>query len=166
MFKFIEKIKNKSTKNKYKNNVEMIAVPELRSYIIKGYEEITQIKKDHEKLENDYIFEKAEKERYKQLYEATLVTTKEFSDRYDADKLTIERLKKVNLSERQNYEKQLSDANNSIDELKEKVFSYENNIKKIKTEIKEEIKEDLTSKIKQTKGHLTKDIILSIIKSI
>lgn len=103
MFKFIEKIKNKSTKNKYKNNVEMIAIPDLRSYIIKGYEEITQIKKDHEKLENDYIFEKAEKERYKQLYEATLVTTKEFSDRYDADKLTIERLKKVNLSERQNY---------------------------------------------------------------
>lgn len=59
-----------------------IAVPDLKQYLINGYNEIREVKKEKEELKND--LEKAK--TYEDLYNATLVTLEEFRKRDEENK--------------------------------------------------------------------------------
>ncbi len=72
-----------------KESVKEIKVPDLKQYLVNGYEEIRQVKKENIELENQLEEEK----KNKQLYEGTLVTLSEFQQRDKDNKNEINRLK-------------------------------------------------------------------------
>ena len=74
---------------KKQESVKEIKVPDLKQYLVNGYEEIRQVKKENIELENQLEEEK----KNKQLYEGALVTLSEFQQRDKDNKNEIDRLK-------------------------------------------------------------------------
>ena len=71
------------------NNTELpdfrkITVPDLKQYLINGYDEIREVKKEKEILKED--LEKAKK--FEDLYNSTLVVLNEFKERDEENKIT------------------------------------------------------------------------------
>lgn len=142
-----------------------IAVPDLKQYLINGYNEIREVKKEKEDLKNE--LENAKK--YKDLYNATLVTLNEFKDRDEENKEIQIKL-----------ENKISKKENEIEDLKEQVNNYRileietnkkiENIEKIKQEEKsngvKEYKQKLIEEINNTKGTISKSKLIGIISSI
>ena len=151
--------------NKELPDFRKIAVPDLKQYLINGYKEIREVKKEKEKLELDLDNAK----KYKDLYDGTLITLDELRKRDNENKkYQIELKEKIGLKEKE------------ISELKEQVNTYKiteyetnnkiDNIEKIKKEAKntgiKEYKENLIQEISNTKGTISKSKLFDIINSI
>lgn len=151
--------------NKELPDFRKITVPDLKQYLINGYDEIREVKKEKEKLKND--LEKAK--TYEDLYNATLVTLEEFRKRDEENKTNLRKL-----------EYKINEKENEISNLKEQVNTYRileietnkkiENIEKIKKEEKsngiKEYKEKLIQEITNTKGNISKSKLFSIINYI
>lgn len=150
--------------NKELPDFRKIAVPDLKQYLINGYNEIREVKKEKEELKND--LEKAK--TYEDLYNATLVTLEEFRKRDEENKSNLRKL-----------EYKISQKEEEMSNLKEQVNTYRileietnkkiENIEKIKKEEKDksikEYKEKLIQEITNTKGTISKSKLFSIINS-
>lgn len=153
--KIKDKILSLTTKKK-EENIQEVKVVDLKQFLVNGYEEIRQVKKEKSKLETEL----EEQKKYKQLYEATLVTLNEFKKRDDENKEQVENLKeKLN-----NKEDEIYNLKNELNTYKIK----ENETLKRKSQIENEIKEAeklaianykklLSDQIKNTKGNLSKN---------
>ena len=151
--------------NKELPDFRKIAVPDLKQYLIEGYEEIREVKKQREELKEE--LENAKK--YKELYDATLVTLNEFKTRDEENK-------KIQIK----MDKEIIEREIKIADLKEKVNTYKiletetnkkiENIEKIKQEEKnnaiKEYKQKLIEEINNTKGTISKSKLIGIISSI
>lgn len=142
-----------------------ITVPDLKQYLIKGYDEIREVKKEKEILKED--LEKAKK--FEDLYNSTLVVLNEFKERDEENKIIQIKL-----------ENKINEKETEIKNLKEQVNTYRiieietnkkiDNIEKIKKEEKnnsiKEYKEKLIEEINNTKGTISKSKLFSMINSI
>lgn len=138
---------------KRQENLKEIKVPDLKQYLVNGYEEIRQVKQ-----KNIELTEQLEEERKnKQLYEGTLVTLAEFKQRDDENKREIKRLE----NKVKEKEEKISNINSELNTYKIRQIEYnkrEGNLnneinERVKTEI-DKLKENICSKIKGTKGNL------------
>ena len=95
--------------NKELPDFRKIAVPDLKQYLIEGYEEIREVKKQKEDLKEE--LENAKK--YKELYDATLITLNEFKTRDEENKKIQTKM-----------DKEISEKEIKIADLKEEVNTY------------------------------------------
>lgn len=145
-----------------KQSIKEIKVPDLKQYLVNGYEEIRQVKKENIELESQLEEEK----KNRQLYEGTLVTLSEFQQRDIDNKNEINRLK----NKIKEKEQEINNINSQLNTYKIKQIEYDKREKNLKNEINENIKvkinilkDNLCNKIKTTKGNLSKDKIIEII---
>ena len=147
---------------KRQENLKEIKVPDLKQYLVNGYEETRQVKQ-----KNIELTERLEEEnKNKQLYEGTLVTLAEFKQRDDENKCEIKRLE----NKVRKKEEEIKDINSELNTYKIRQIEYnkrEGNLKneidnRVKTEI-DKLKENICSKIKNTKGNLSKDKTIEIV---
>lgn len=147
---------------KRQENIKNIKVPDLKQYLVNGYEEIRQVKQKNIELTEQLEQEK----KNKQLYEGTLVTLAEFKQRDDENRCEIKRLE----NKIREKEEEIKDINSELNTYKIRQIEYnkrEENLKneidnRVKTEI-DKLKENICSKIKSTKGNLSKDKIIEIV---
>ena len=142
--------------------VKEIKVPDLKQYLVNGYEEIRKVKQKNIELENQL----EEENKNKQLYEGTLVTLSEFKQRDDDNKKEINRLE----NKIKEKDKEINNINSQLNTYKIKQIEYDKREKNLKNEIEKSIKlkieilkETLCNKIKNTKGNLSKEKIIEII---
>lgn len=147
---------------KKQESVKEIKVPDLKQYLVNGYEEIRQVKKENIELENQLEEEK----KNKQLYEGALVTLSEFQQRDKDNKNEINRLK----NKIKEKEQEINNINSQLNTYKIKQIEYDKREKNLKNEINENVKtkidilkDNICNKIKNTKGNLSKDKIIDII---
>lgn len=143
-------------------NVKEIKVPDLKQYLVNGYEEIRQVKKENIELENQLEEEK----KNKQLYEGTLVTLSEFQQRDKDNKNEINRLK----NKIKEKEQEINNVNSQLNTYKIRQIEYDKREKNLKNEINENVKrkinilkDNICNKIKNTKGNLSKDKVIDIV---
>ena len=147
---------------KKQENVKEIKVPDLKQYLVNGYEEIRQVKKENIELENQLEEEK----KNKQLYEGALVTLSEFRQRDKDNKNEIDRLK----NKIKEKEQEINNINSQLNTYKIRQIEYDKREKNLKNEINENVKrkinilkDNICSKIKNTKGNLSKDKVIDIV---
>lgn len=149
--------------NKELPDFRKIAVPDLKQYLINGYKEIREVKAKKEELKED--LENARK--YKDLYDAALVTLEEFRKRDEENKEIQTRLEnKINKKETE-----ITKLNEQVNTYK--ILGVEIN-KKIENIVKNEernnaikgYKEKLINEINNTKGNISKSKLFYIINSI
>lgn len=145
-----------------KESVKEIKVPDLKQYLVNGYEEIRQVKKENIELENQLEEEK----KNKQLYEGALVTLSEFQQRDKDNKNEINRLK----NKIKEKEQEINNINSQLNTYKIRQIEYDKREKNLKNEINENVKtkidilkDNICSKIKNTKGNLSKDKVIDIV---
>ena len=144
--------------------LQEIKVPDLKQYLVNGYNEIRQVKK--EKLELETQLEKEKKN--KQLYEGALVTLNEFRQRDEDNNEEIQRLKEK-IKDKQN---EIDALNSQLNTYKIKQYKLEKDREDLEDRIKEKVREAekklktlLCDKIRKTKGNLSKDKVIEIIKN-
>ena len=159
-----EKILSLIPRKQEMQEVKEIKVTDLKQYIVNGYEEIRKVKQEKIELENELEEEK----KNKQLYEGALVTLDEFRRRDEENNKEISRLRKK-LRDKQN---EVDSINSELNTYKIRQHEYDEKEKKYSTNIKNEIeiatkdlKQKIISNIKNTKGNLSKDTIISIINN-
>ena len=142
-------------KKRTPNEVSVIAVPDIKEYLVKEYERVNELKQ-----QNELLREQVENAREVQLkYDATLVTLDEYSKR-------LQIAKSENQRERERTEK----ARQEADRQRDLVNSYKiqfNNAAVTKEQIRDEIicevKNGLIEQISNFKGNLSKTIVREII---
>lgn len=155
----------KKKKDEELENVKMIPVPDIRAYMVKGYEEIREIKakaKQEEESKNNY---KEQAENNEKLYNAALVSAHEFENRYNNSQSEIDKYKKLYEEEKENRKRDNNKNAVIINELKEQL--YDKNIKlenSIRTTSAETI-QFMIEQIKNAKGSLSKARIIRILES-
>lgn len=144
-------------------DVQQIKVPDLKKYLLDGYEEIREIKKINEQLQ----LELEEKTKYKILYDGTLVTLEEFKTREKEDKDKIDNLQ-TKLNEKQEEIYKLNDLLNTY---KIKQLEVDKQLKNTDKLIQDNInsaiinfKETIINLIKNTKGNISKDKVCKLIQ--
>lgn len=152
--------------NKQLENIKMIAVPDIREYMIQGYKEIEQVKQDKEAIEKSRDNYKQDAEKFEKLYEATLVTLNEFKQRDDSNIKEIADLKRKLEAEKDFRKQDNKDNKEEINKLQEEIIMLNNKNREIENTTKEKIKNELIGQIKKTKGNLSKDKVIEIIKFI
>lgn len=169
MLKFLKKKEKESDKEA--ENIEMIPVPDIRAYMIKGYEEIREVKRENEELKQKVKDLTAESIKNKQLYEAQLVVAQEFENRYNKLDGDFKEENKKRQEDSAKFEKQINIKQELIDKLKEENYILEEKYKNIKRyqkqkqeEAVKEYKDKLIFEIKDTKGRMSKDIVIDIIE--
>lgn len=147
-----------------KQEVKEIKVPDLKQYLVNGYNEIRKVKQEKIELENELEKEK----KNKQLYEGALVTLDEFRKRDEENNKEISRLREK-IRYKQN---EIDSINSELNTYKIRQHEYDEKEKKYSANIKNEIeiamkdlKNEIISNIKNTKGNLSKDTIISIINN-
>lgn len=147
---------------KKQESVKEIKVPDLKQYLVNGYEEIRQVKKENIELENQLEEEK----KNKQLYEGALVTLSEFQQRDKDNKNEINRLK----NKIKEKEQEINNINSQLNTYKIRQIEYDKREKNLKNEINENVKrkinilkDNICNKIKNTKGNLSKDKVIDIV---
>lgn len=145
-----------------KESVKEIKIPDLKQYLVNGYEEIRQVKKENIELENQLEEEK----KNKQLYEGALVTLSEFRQRDKDNKNEINRLK----NKIKEKEQEINNINSQLNTYKIRQIEYDKREKNLKNEINENVKrkinilkDNICNKIKNTKGNLSKDKVIDIV---
>lgn len=145
-----------------KESAKEIKVPDLKQYLVNGYEEIRQVKKENIELENQLEEEK----KNKQLYEGALVTLSEFQQRDKDNKNEINRLK----NKIKEKEQEINNVNSQLNTYKIRQIEYDKREKNLKNEINENVKrkinilkDNICNKIKNTKGNLSKDKVIDIV---
>lgn len=147
---------------KKQESVKEVKVPDLKQYLVNGYEEIRQVKKENIELENQLEEEK----KNKQLYEGTLVTLSEFQQRDKDNKNEINKLK----NKIKEKEQEINNINSQLNTYKIRQIEYDKREKNLKNEINENVKrkinilkDNICNKIKNTKGNLSKDKVIDIV---
>lgn len=147
-----------------KEEVKEIKVPDLKQYLVNGYNEIRQVKKEKIELENKLEEEK----KNKQLYEGALVTLDEFRKRDEENNNEISRLREK-IKDKQN---EIDDINSKLNTYKIRQHEYDKKEKEYRENIRKEIeiatidlKQEIIRNIKNTKGNLSKDTIINIINN-
>ena len=147
---------------KKQESVKEVKVPDLKQYLVNGYEEIRQVKKENIELENQLEEEK----KNKQLYEGALVTLSEFQQRDKDNKIEIDRLK----NKIKEKEQEINNINSQLNTYKIRQIEYDKREKNLKNEINENVKrkinilkDNICNKIKNTKGNLSKDKVIDIV---
>ena len=147
---------------KQQESVKEVKVPDLKQYLVNGYEEIRQVKKENIELENQLEEEK----KNRQLYEGALVTLSEFQQRDKDNKNEIDRLK----NKIKEKEQEINNINSQLNTYKIKQIEYDKREKNLKNEINENVKrkinilkDNICNKIKNTKGNLSKDKVIDIV---
>ena len=147
---------------KKQESIKEIKVPDLKQYLVNGYQEIRQVKKENVELENQLEEEK----KNRQLYEGALVTLSEFQQRDKDNKNEINRLK----NKIKEKEEEINDINSQLNTYKIRQIEYDKRENNLKNEINENVKnrinilkENICNKIKNTKGNLSKDRMIEII---
>lgn len=147
---------------KKQDNIQEIKVPDLKQYLVSGYEEIREVKKQNSILEKEL----EEQKKNELLYKATLVTLNEFRKRDEENKSEIEGLKNKIIDKNE----EINNINNELNTYK--IREQEVEVKKIQIEkeienaeycAREELKKNLKNKVKETKGNLSKDKVVKII---
>ena len=138
-----------------KNDVSVIAVPDIKEYLVREYERVNELRLQNEELRNQ-----VEQGRELQLkYDAALVTLDEYAKRQEMAKLELQR-EKV----------RTDNARREADNYRDQVNSYKiqlNNAALTKEQIKDEIiagvKADIIEKINSIRGNLSKKFVCEII---
>lgn len=145
-------------------NMKMIAVPDIRSYMLKGYEEIKEIKDEKEELEQKIKEYKEQADKFEQLYNAQLVVSQEFEQRYNTAESKRKFLVSKYESEQDLRKLDNKESKQEIDRLKEQNYILQEKLEDTKTIISKEIKEELINKVQALKGNLSKSKIINLIE--
>ena len=151
-------------KEQKKENVEMIAIPDIRDYVLKGYDEIREVKQEKERIEKARDNYKKEAEDNKKLYDTTLIALNEFKKRDEENQSKIDYLKNELEQEKISRESDNKTNKNTINELKEQNLNLENKLKELSYTIEEDLTNQIIEDIKKTKGQLSKERVIKIIK--
>ena len=151
--------------NKELPDIRKIAIPDLKQYILKGYEEIREIKTQNHELEEK--LEDAKK--YKDLYETALVTTGEFEKRDEENKQIIKK-KQEKIDKYIEENSKLQEIINTYKILEKDIETREKEITNKYNEIKNEgiikYKDNLIEKINNTKGNISKSKLIMIVNEV
>lgn len=144
-------------------DVQQIKVPDLKQYLLNGYQEIREVKQKNEQLQ----LKLEEKSKYKLLYDGALVTLEEFKTREKEDKDKINNLQ-TKLNEQQEEIYKLNDLLNTY---KIKQLQVDEQLKNTDNLIQDNIdsaimnfKATIIELIKNTKGNISKDKVCNLIK--
>lgn len=147
-----------------KQEVREIKVPDLKQYLINGYEEIRQVKREKIQLENQL----EEQKKYEQLYNGALVTLEEFKKRDIENNEEILRLR----GKIRDKQKEIDDINSKLNTYKIRQHEYDKKEKEYNENMINEIsinmtdlKQKIIKNIENTKGNLSKKTIISIINN-
>lgn len=145
--------------------VQEVSVPDLKQYLVNGYEEIRKVKQKNSELENQL----EEQKKFEQLYGGALVTLEEFRRRDEENNKEIGKLKEK-IKQKQD---ELDTLNSELNTYKIKQYEYDKKEENIKKEIEMEIyktlgeaKKRLCCIIKDTKGTLSKNGVVDIINNL
>ncbi len=159
-----------------KQEVREIKVPDLKQYLINGYEEIRQVKREKIQLENQL----EEQKKNEQLYNGALVTLEEFRRRDEENNKEILKLRdkirdkqkeiddinsKLNTYKIRDKQKEIDDINSKLNTYKIRQHEYDKKEKEYSENIEKEIKIKIIENIKNRKGNLSKDTIINIINN-
>ncbi len=164
--KMLNIFKRNETERGELENIKMIAVPDIREYMVQGYKEIEQVRQEkerEEKAKNNY---KKDAEKFEKLYDATLVALDEFKKRDDTNSKKIEDLKEKLETEQTIRKADSKESKEEINKLQEEIIILNNKNEKIEDITRKKIKTELADKIKEIKGNLSKDKVIEIINSI
>lgn len=152
-------------------NVRMIPVPDIRAYMIKGYEEIKDVKGKNAELEQKVQELQQKADKNEKLYEAQLIVAQEFERRCKKLDRDLDWEKKKRKDENEKRQADIELNLKQINKLKEEKYILEEQIKNFEKYKKQEIKnainkyeDELCIKIKNIKGRLSKDNIIDLIK--
>lgn len=170
LFRKIKKIKQMLTKEMIVDNeqgltIQKVSVPDLKQYLVDGYNEIREVKQRNLQLEEQ--LEEASKN--KQLYEAALVTLEEFKKRDKENQDYINKLKEK-IFEKDNKIYELMDSINTYKIKEKEILKQEEKMKSLlkEKEIKtvQECKNSFKELVECTKGNISKSKLYSLINSI
>lgn len=144
-------------------DVQQIKIPDLKQYLLNGYKEIREVKKENEQLQ----LKLEEESKYKVLYDGALVTLEEFKKREEENKDKINKLQ-IRLNEKQ---EELFKLNDLLNTYKIKQLEVDKQLKNIDKLIQDNIdsstsnfKEKIIDLIKNTKGNISKDKVCNLIQ--
>lgn len=142
-----------------------IAVPDLKQYLISGYNEIREVKKEKEELKEKL----EEAKKYKDLYDAALIALDEFKKR-DEENNNMQIKMDKEITEKEIKIADLKEEINNYKILKVEIDKEIENIEKIKQKERndgiKEYKEKLIKEINNTKGTISKSKLIGIISSV
>lgn len=151
--------------NKELPDFRKIAVPDLKQYLINGYNEIREVKKQKEELKEKLEASK----KYKDLYDAALIALDEFKIR-DEENNNIQIKMNKEITEKEIKIADLKEEINNYKILKVETDKEIENIEKIKQKERndgiKEYKEKLIKEINNTKGTISKSKLIGIISSV
>ncbi len=137
------------------DKMPVIAVPDIKEYLVKEYERVQELK-----FQNEQLREQLEQARELQLkYDAALVTLDEYSKRQELAKIELQREKDKTARARQ-------EADNCRDLVNTYKIQFNNAAvtkEQIREEIISEVKADIIEKISEVKGNLSKTLVCKII---
>lgn len=155
----------KKKKDEDLENVKMIPVPDIKAYMIKGYEEIKEIKekaRQEEESKNNY---KEQAENNEKLYNAALVSANEFENRYNDSQKEVNKYKKLYEEEKEGRKRDNNKNIEIINELKERVYNQNIKLENSIRTTSEEAVQFMIEQIKNAKGNLSKAKIIRILES-
>lgn len=166
LLNIFKKNRNNKVVDENLENIKMIPVPDIRAYMIKGYEEINEVKNKNVDLESSLKEFKEKAEKFEKLYDAALVTSREFENRYNNSQKESEHYKNLFYKEQEFRNIDNKASKQEYDKLKERTYILEERLKNKNSEMQEEIKSEIITLIKNTKGTLSKDKIVKLISEV
>ena len=133
----------------------VIAVPDIKEYLVKEYERVSELKRQNEQLREQ--IEQAMELQLK--YDAALVTLDEYSKRQELSKIEIQREKERTARAREDADKCRDLVNTYKIQFNNAAVTKE----QIKDEIISEVKAEIIEKISAVKGNLSKTLVCNII---
>lgn len=149
--------------NKELPDFRKISVPDLKQYLVDGYSEIRNVKKEREELKDK--LENALK--YKELYEASLVTTNEFKKRDEENQIKIKKLeeqKELKIQENYKLKEIINDYKILEKQIQEREEKIESEINKAEKIAKKLLKEKIIKEISNIKGNISKSKLFDLIE--
>lgn len=146
-------------------DIKKIAIPDLKQYLLNGYEEIRAVKKEKEELEEKLKNSK----KYQQLYDGALVTLNEFKKRDEENNKKIKELESKIEEMEQEKQSNFEIYNNLRIELTQLQNEKDNNEKIILNKMDEAVakaKKKIIENIQNTKGNISKTKVCDMIKKI
>lgn len=137
------------------DKVPVITVPDIKDYLVREYERVSELKRENEQLR-----EREEQARELQLkYEAALVTLDEYSKRQELSKIEIQRERDKTAKARQDAEHYRDIANSYKIQFNNAAVTKE----QIRDEIIAEVRSDIVEQIRSFKGNLSKVKVCELI---
>lgn len=173
---FFKKKNNEMTlKDKGLENVKMIPVPDIREYMIKGYEETKKLRKEKEELEQKLKLTTENAENFEKLYNATLVVSKHFEEQYNEANKECEKYKTWYENEKTCRKADETELKDNINILKEQLYAKEEELntydktmkdynENLRELAKQELKTRIIESIKGLKGVLSKEKVIKTIE--